>query len=305
MKAKKNGSVSIVIPTHDRYQNLRNLLSSIRENWDEQIESVIVVDDSGSKSSLGEFEDLKLRHITLESRAFISKAKNIGWRISQSEFVYFIDDDNVINSETLAPVLEKMRGQQSLGAVMPAVFYRSRPDLVWVYATPFLNRRFELNLVGRNMPRNPSLENRLLRTDALPNASLVRRIALEDAGGFDEKLVINSSLDFVQRLKARCWRVASFTGGQTLHDVEAPGRVGWWATHGSADPARVRFELRDWFLIMKRLHGSGRVSKVRSAVESLRFVAPNLLAYLTRGSRRPQLVTSLMTGYIEGLFLAS
>ncbi len=188
---------------------------------------------------------------------------------------------------------------------MPAVFYKSRPDLVWVYATPFLNKRLVLNLVGRNLPRNPSLENRLLRTDALPNASLVRRRALEDVGGFDENLVVNSSLDFAQRLKGRGWLVAAYTGGQTLHDVEAPGRIGWWSTHGSADPARVRFELRDWFLIMRKLHGPGRISRLRSTVESPRFVAPNLLAYMMRGNRRLQLVKSLMTGYIEGLFLAS
>ncbi len=107
--------ISIVIPTHDRYQKLRNLLSSIGENWDDRIDSVIVVDDSANKSPLDGFEDLKLRHVSLDSRVFISKAKNIGWRMSPSEFVYFIDDDNVINGETLAPVLETMRRLQSLG----------------------------------------------------------------------------------------------------------------------------------------------------------------------------------------------
>ncbi len=204
----------------------------------------------------------------------------------------------------MIPLLNIIRGSGTIGAIMPAVLYKSRPDLVWVYATPFLNKRLELNLVGRNLPRNPSLENRLLKTDALPNASLVRRRALEEVNGFDEKLVVNSSLDFAQRLKARGWLVSSYTGAQIYHDVEIPGRIGWWAAHGSVDPQRVRYELRDWFFMMKRLHHGEKFVKPRSTIRSLQFVLPNLLAYLLRGKSRTRLLKSLLTGYVEGIGLS-
>jgi len=174
-----------------------------------------------------------------------------------------------------------------------------------VYATPFLNRRRVFNLVGRNLPRNPSLEGRLLKTDALPNASLVRRSALEEVGGFDERLVVNSSMDFAQRLKAKGWGVYAFTGAYTFHDVDVPGQVGWWAGHGTVDPERVRYELRDWFVITKRLHPKDALFRVRYGVASLRFVLPNLLAYILRGKRRRALLGSLIQGYAEGLTLSS
>ncbi|MBI3859510.1 MAG: glycosyltransferase [Thaumarchaeota archaeon] len=294
-------SVTVVVPTHNRYQKLRNLLASIKENWSEEIASVIVVDDSDIKSTFDGFEGIRLLHIKLGSRVFISKAKNMGWKTSRSEYVYFIDDDNVINERTLPATIEAIKGADVIGAIMPAVFYKSRPGLVWVYATPFLNRRLGLNLVGRNLPRDPSLENRLLRTDALPNASLVRRKALEDVNGFDERLVVNSSLDLTQRLKAKGWRVLAYTGAQTFHDVEAPGRVGWWAAHGSVDPERVRFELRDWFFIMKGLHRGEGLLNIRLVIQSLRFVLPNLLAYLIRGKFRKRSLNSVLVGYLEGI----
>ncbi len=297
-------STTIVIPTHDRHEKLRNLLSSIRENWSGEIASVIVVDDSEIESDLSGYQDLELRHVKVNSRIFISKAKNMGWRRARTEYVYFIDDDNVVGERTLIPVLDMIRGSSKIGAIMPAALYKSKPDLVWVYATPFLNKRLGLNLVGRNLPRNPSLENRLLRTDALPNASLVRRRALEEANGFDEKLVVNSSLDFAQRLKAGGWQVSSYTGAQIYHDVEVPGRIGWWAAHGSVDPQRVRYELRDWFLIMKRLHRGERLVKLRFTIQSFQFVLPNLLAYLLRGKSRTRLLKSLLTGYLEGISLS-
>ncbi len=297
-------STTVVIPTHDRHAKLRNLLSSIRENWSGEIASVIVVDDSEIESDLSDYQDLELQHVKVNSRIFISKAKNMGWRRARTEYVYFIDDDNVVGERTLIPVLDMIRGSSKIGAIMPAALYKSRPDLVWVYATPFLNERLGLNLVGRNLPRNPSLENRLLRTDALPNASLVRRRALEEVNGFDEKLVVNSSLDFAQRLKARGWQVSSYTGAQIYHDVEFPGRIGWWAAHGSVDPQRVRYELRDWFLIMKRLHRGERLVKLRFTIQSFQFVLPNLLAYLLRGKSRTRLLKSLLTGYLEGIGLS-
>ncbi|MDE1853175.1 MAG: glycosyltransferase [Thaumarchaeota archaeon] len=247
---------------------------------------------------------MRLQHVKLDSRVFISRAKNIGWRRARSEFIYFIDDDNVIGERTLAPILGVVRGSTRMGAVMPATLYKSRPDLVWVYATPFLDRRLGLNLVGRNFPRDPSLENSLLKTDALPNASLIRRKALEDVNGFDERLVVNSSLDLAQRLKARGWQVEAYTGALVYHDVEVPGRVGWWAAHGSVDPQRVRYESRDWFLIMKRLHRGERLVKLRSMVESLRFVLPNSLAYVLRGKSRAGLIKSVLIGYLEGVTLS-
>jgi GT2 family glycosyltransferase len=297
-------SISIVIPTHDREEKLRNLLSSIRSTALADIVSVVVVDDSEVKPDLSEFQDIGIQHIYVPSRVFISRAKNIGWRRAKGEFVYFIDDDNVVDSNTFVPVKRAISSDSSVGAVMPAVFYRSRPDLVWVYATPFEREGPDLRLVGRNLPRNPSLENRLLGTDALPNASMVRRSAVQQIGGFDERLVVNSSLDFAQRLKARGWKVMANTGASIKHDVEPPGQMGWWAAHGSVDPARVRYELRDWFLIMKGLRPNERAFRTRSILRSLRFVVPNAFAYALRGRSRRRLLAALLRGYAEGLSLA-
>lgn len=294
--------MGIVIPTHNRYQKLRSLLASIERGMTSDVSSVVVVDDSDQPIDLRkEFDSINLKQILLGKRTFISKAKNIGWRSLTAEYVYFIDDDNVISEQTIAPVFGIISKSQTIGAIMPAVLYKSRPDLVWVYATPFASRRgLKHQLIGRNKVRNPSLENRLLNTDALPNASIVRRKALESVDGFDETLVVNSSMDLSLRLKAHGWRVFSYTGGFVYHDVEPPRRFGWWATHGAIDPGRVRYEIRDWFILASRFRGNEKLFQVRVIVAS-RFVIPNLLAYFARGRERSKLARSLMTGYLEGL----
>lgn len=298
----EDGRVGIVIPTHNRYGKLRSLLASIERWMTSDVSSVVVVDDSDQPLDLRkDFNSINLKQIFLGKRTFISKAKNIGWRNLTAEYVYFIDDDNVISEQTIAPVFGIISKSQTIGAIMPAVLYKSRPDLVWVYATPLASRSgLKHQLIGRNEIRNPNLENRLLNTDALPNASIVRRKALESVDGFDETLVVNSSMDLSLRLKAHGWRVFSYTGGFVYHDVEPPGRLGWWATHGAVDPERVRYEIRDWFILASRLRGNEKFFRIRVIVAS-RFVVPNLLAFFARGRERSELARSLMTGYLEGL----
>jgi len=267
-----------------------------------EVDSVVLVDDSEKPVDLTkDFNSINLKQITLGRRTFISKAKNIGWRNLTSEYVYFIDDDNVVGKETIAPLLEVISRSKSIGAVMPAVLYKSRPDLVWVYATPLSSRKkLKHELIGRNEARNSALENRLLNTDALPNASIVRRNALQSVDGFDETLVVNSSMDLCLRLKANGWKVFSYTGGFVYHDVEPPGRLGWWAIHGAVDPGRVRYEIRDWFILASRLHRNEKFFRIQVVIAS-RFVVPNLLAYFVRGHERIRLARSLITGYVEGV----
>jgi GT2 family glycosyltransferase len=268
------------------------------------VNSVVVIDDSDEPIDLTkDFDSISLKQIFLSRRSFISKAKNIGWRNLTTEYVYFIDDDNVIGEQTIAPVFGIISKSKSIGAIMPAVLYKSRPDLVWVYATPLSSRRaLKHRLIGRNEARNSSLENRLLNTDALPNASIVRRKALESVIGFDETLVVNSSMDLCLRLKANGWKVFSYTGGFVYHDVEPPGRLGWWAIHGAVDPGRVRYEIRDWFILASRLRRNEKFFRIQVVIAS-RFVVPNLLAYFVRGHERIRLARSLITGYLEGVRL--
>jgi glycosyltransferase involved in cell wall biosynthesis len=264
---------------------------------------VVVVDDSRNSEDLTlAFADLNLRHIRLPERVFNSRARNMGWKGCSSEFVYFIDDDNIILDETLGGPLRHLAARPNLGAVMPAVLYKRAPNLVWVYATPLRPDRWGHVLIGRNKPRAPDLEGRLLSTDALPNAFVVRRVALEQLGGFDETYVMSHSAAFALQLKQAGWDVRSDTGTFTLHDVEPPGRLGYWASHRAVDPDRIFQDVRDWFLLMRSLHPNDRWFAVRATRHALGFMLPNGLSYMLRGRElRSRAVGSMLRGYLSGL----
>ncbi len=300
---KGGPSCSVVIATHNRAEKLRNLLLSLQECGGDLIASTIVVDDSDHPEDLShEFKDLNLRHILLERRVFFTKAKNIGWREATEDFVYFIDDDNCVTRETLEAPLRTMALSPDIGALMPAVLYKARPDIVWVYATPLDPKGWGHTLVGRNRPRDPGLEGKLLDTDALPNAAILRRRALVDIGGFNEAMAASSSADAALRLKRRGWRVLAHTGAFTFHDVEPPGRAGYWAEHGMADPERVYHDARDWFLLMRSLHPDQRLFPLRATAHAMGFMLPNGLSYFLRGGPRGRrALHQLLRGYLSGV----
>lgn len=300
----KEGVTSIVIPTHNRLKMLNALLISIEEHCRDLIYEVVIVDDSDESQKIPALKGIKrIKHIKLDKRVYISKAKNLGWKNTESEFVWFIDDDNIIDGSTFKPIEDLIKRREDIGAIMPAVLYKREPNLVWVYATPLRKDGWGFYLLGRNKYRNPFFENRIIRTDALPNSSIAKRSVLEEVGGFNERLPVNSSAELCLKIKRKGLKTVSCTSSFIFHDVEPPGKIGWWASHGVTDPDRVRYEVADWFRLMKLLHGQEKAFVIKAFMRSLGFLAPNALAYITRGNvQRLSLIRNQFHGLIEGMF---
>ncbi|MEM6344114.1 MAG: glycosyltransferase [Bacteroidota bacterium] len=94
--------LSIIIPTLNRYSDLRNTISYLQAQSVEDFEILIVdqTDDAGREelSSL----DPRIHYFLLEEKS-ASAARNVGIRAAQGEILLFIDDDVIIkNPEYLA-----------------------------------------------------------------------------------------------------------------------------------------------------------------------------------------------------------
>jgi GT2 family glycosyltransferase len=294
--------VTILVVTHDRPDRLRALLRSIQAAGSDDVGRVVIVDDSSEVPEYAsEFSPLPVTVLRPPARLFISHAKNLGLRSCRSEFVFLIDDDNLVDRDVLDHPLAVARADPRIAAVMPSVVYHRRPELVWVYATPFAPGRWGFSLVGRNRPREPTWEGRLLETDALPNAALLRRSAIEAVGGFDPALPINSSADLCQRLKGAGWRAWADTTVRIRHDVELPGERGFWAAH-SLDEPRLYYEAHDWFVLQRRLHPEITAFTPRALRHAFGWIAPKELAFLLRREARTvPLSMTVVRGCIAGL----
>lgn len=295
-------SVDVVIPTRGRPEHLRRLLGDLAAQTEPPGRTIVVDDSEIVDRVLEGPAELRVRRVRPPHRLYISEAKNLGWASTEAEFVAFIDDDNRLPADLLSRLRLDLAGEPRWGAVMPGVLYHGRPGLVWVYATPFRRDRWGFELVGRNAPRNELLERRPLPTDALPNLSMVRRAALEQVGGFDHRLPVNSSADLCQRIKRSGWEVWADPRTLTYHDVEPPGVPGYWAEHTLNDRERLRLEVADWVRFQRRWNGRHFMFPTQAGIRSLGFLAPHLLAVSARVPRRVvRHAAAAISGFREGL----
>ena len=297
-------SVDVVIPTRDRPTRLRNLLGDLSTQSVRPARTVVVDDSETIGDVLGRVTDLALRVIRPTHRVFISEAKNLGWANTDAELIAFVDDDNRLPPGLIGRLRDDLVRHPEWGAVMPGVLYWRRPDLVWVYATPFRRDRWSFELVGRNAPRSTDLESVPLATDALPNFAMVRRSVLERVGGLDPRLPVNSSADLCQRIKQAGWEVWADPSVLTYHDVEPPGVPGYWAEHTLEDRMRFRLEVADWVKFQRRWNRRRTLFPTRAGIHSLGFLGPHFLALTARTPREvlPHAAAAI-SGFREGLDL--
>jgi glycosyltransferase involved in cell wall biosynthesis len=110
-----NGSestrVSVLIPTLDRYEYLRNLLKQLRDQTIAPLE-IIVVDQTAKERRdarlAGEFDDLPLKIMYLDQPGQCS-SRNAGLFAAEGDYILFIDDDDEVPPTLIEKHLENLR----------------------------------------------------------------------------------------------------------------------------------------------------------------------------------------------------
>ncbi len=182
--------VTVIIPTKDRPRLLARTVTSvlIQEAVDVL---VVVVDDGGAPGALAdvrELQDERVRVHRNERSRGVAAARNLGVELATTEWVAFVDDDDL-----WAPT--KLREQ--LAAL-------SRTDGASWCATACVHVDSAYTVVGWELaPRTSSVADALLRKQVIPGGGsgvLVSRALALSVGGFDETLSNLADWDFYVRL---------------------------------------------------------------------------------------------------------
>jgi GT2 family glycosyltransferase len=163
--------VSVVIPTHRRPALLSRCLNALARHtlpWD-AVEVIVVDDDAEGLSTAplaghGVRGLPRLTVLRTRGRQGPATARNLGWRAAAAPVVAFTDDDTLPEPRWLAAGLAALEGSDAV-----ALWGRI------VVPTPAVPTDYERNTRG-------------LETAEFATANVfVRRVALQRAGGFDER----------------------------------------------------------------------------------------------------------------------
>lgn len=183
-------SITVVIPTRDRAEQLRQAVRSVVASpLMRTAQDIIVVDDGSQDETPAVARDLGVRYVRIAGGG-PSGSRNAGLQLVETEFVAFLDDDDVWLPQNMVEQLERLRQDPAAAFAFGRV----------------LRTNTALEPFGDPIPPPPLPSGRVLDFVAYYalqlGAILFRRDAVDAVGGFDPDLRFHQDSDLVVRLAA-------------------------------------------------------------------------------------------------------
>jgi GT2 family glycosyltransferase len=219
----KNFSISVIVPTFNRAEMVCRCVHSVLDTqWDEL--EVIVVDDCSPDDTARKLKDEfgdRIKYVRNEKNSFQAVSRNNGARIAEGDYLFFLDDDNVVDKDILKEISKAFEANPALGLVAPmAIHIRDgKRNIVWSLGSDF-NRwtsqpnDYKANIPLEELPDNP----KSYPTSYYPNGFVVPRKVFDAVGGFDESYVqIFEESDFGWKIREAGYEEIVLTTARTEH----------------------------------------------------------------------------------------
>ncbi len=185
--------VSIVIPAYNLATLLPRAVESALNQTYQEVE-VVVVDD-GSTDETEQvvqpyLKDPRFHYLKQENRG-LPAARNRGFREATGEYVNFLDSDDYLHPEMIGKTARILDADDGLAMVYC--------DMVWVLPDGKECRAYSVG--ERRKILDGDIFQSLLQHGWFPvHCALIRRSAVEAAGGFDESLPFHEDYDLWLRI---------------------------------------------------------------------------------------------------------
>ncbi len=181
--ASPHGAVSVVMPVYNGSRTILEAVESIQRQTEKPRELIIIDDgstDNGIELVRRVQADFPIR-IFSKTNGGQSAARNAGIQEATSEYIAMIDQDDRWLPEHIRLLKKSFKNDKAIGWVFSDFSIMDSDGRV-------LDQHY---LRGHGIKEAKSTLEQLLAADimALPSASIIRRQAILDVGGFDSRLV--------------------------------------------------------------------------------------------------------------------
>lgn len=178
--------VSVIIPVYNQFDYTYNCVKSILQNSGDIPYEVIIADDC-STDTTREIDKIiaNIRVVTTEQNLRFLKNCNNAAKQARGEYILFLNNDTQVQKDWLAPLVELIERDESIGMVgsmllYPDGFLQEAGGIVWKDASAW-------NFGHRRNPEDPEF-NYVKEADYISGAAvMIRRALWEEIGGFDEQ----------------------------------------------------------------------------------------------------------------------
>jgi GT2 family glycosyltransferase len=308
IERESGSSVSVVIVTFSRREKVLRLLESLVNSRPAPRE-VIVVDDASLDDTCEAIcsRFTQARVLKNPKQLGLAACRNIGGEAARGDFIFFVDDDNIVDPSAIRKMLETLRSSPDVGLTGPVAYYLADPNRVWCAGV----QRHPLTSAARFVAHNEMGLEKLAANserDEFPNAFMVRRDVFRVLGGFDSVRFTThlTETEFCARLRTLGYRIVLTRDALVWHDI--PIATAWEAFKRYVDRERTAFEWeRNRIIFMRKYSSPARFLAFLVFLEPL-FVAIFVFACLfsTVPARTKVVrIRQMLSGAIDGLLSPS
>ena len=188
---KRDPKVSVIVPTHNRPEGLREAIQSIQNQSFQDFE-IIVVNDAGEdvKEVIESLDDKRIRYFSHKKNKGLAAARNTGLKKATGKYIAYLDDDDIFYFNHLETLVNQLEYSGYRVAYTDA--YRA-------------HQKFEKGsyyITGRDKPFSHDFDaSAILVRNYFPVLAIMHeRSCLERSGLFDETLTSHEDWDLWIRL---------------------------------------------------------------------------------------------------------
>jgi GT2 family glycosyltransferase len=186
--SRVDGSVSVIVCTHERPESLANCLAALQRFGDDSIEYIVVDNSPRTDATRRVVSGYPNVHYLVEPRVGLSHARNAGIRRAHGEIIAFTDDDVTVTENWICELTRPFADPNVMcatGLVLPAEMESNEQSLFehWLsFNRDYLPLRFGREWLQRFRSGAP-----VWQIGAGANMA-IRRSAFESVGYFDTRL---------------------------------------------------------------------------------------------------------------------
>jgi glycosyltransferase involved in cell wall biosynthesis len=195
--------VSVIVPTYHRERELLEAINSVRSQRGVALE-IIVVDDSpegSARDAVGSVNDPRIRYVLRPdpSDGRPAKVRNDGAKLARGRYLYFLDDDDVLEPDTLTALSKALDAAPSAGMAFGVISpFGVNQDVLRHNQKYFSDaRRVALKLKG---PSQLSACLTFRPSVLVCSGGMARRASFEEVGGFDPEIPICEDAELWARI---------------------------------------------------------------------------------------------------------
>jgi len=242
--------LSIIIPTYNRKKQLVRLIDTILiSDFKKDDYEIIVIDDHSTdstckciKEKFSHISDLTI--ITKKQNKRKSHSINIGFQKAKGEYLFFIDDDTIIDQQTIKNLYDFFRKNGNDYMLSPTMYYYDQPDKIWFAGLKMNFWTTGGKFFGKNNNQPQKLATQI-KTDGIITAFMVNRQIFEKIGGFNESIFPFQfeELDYCIRAKFGGYTLLVIPKAKLWHDHQTGNFIN--------NPWRLHLEVRNRIITAK------------------------------------------------------